>query len=134
MFLMYLVAAVMLAVPALIAMYIHRGRVGVTRENWQEALACYLIYAFLIQTLEYGFMFVTRANRTVSLSPLITADSDLFSASFVFKYSFAALLLSAALPLAAKYAREIRLPRLADEAARSLFARFEEYLRDNADW
>lgn len=91
----------MLTVPGLVSTYIHHnGKLKVTQNNWQELLIEYLIFGFIILVLDYGFMFVSYTQRTVSFVPIVPADSNVWNASFVFKYSFAALVFAVALPMA----------------------------------
>ncbi|MDR1193365.1 MAG: hypothetical protein LBK98_04215 [Peptococcaceae bacterium] len=135
MFMMYAIALAMLTVPGLIALYIHRGGVRITAENWQEMLVEYLILSFLILTLDYGLMFISYPPRTVSFVPSYNADSALWSASFIFKYSFAALLFAVLLPYAHKRREKISrwgerwLARVFD-ASRAGWERIWERIRE----
>jgi hypothetical protein len=95
---MIIISLLMLLMPGLIAARLH-GIEKVTRGNLQPALFAYLVYSLVILFLDYAFMFVTHPVRTVSFSPwVLSADSQIYSASFVFKYLFIALLCSLTLP------------------------------------
>ena len=105
---MVLIALLILLVPGLIATRIHwRGRT-ITRADSLFLVWDYLTYTFLILLLNYGFMFFTYAERKISFSSQMPFfDSNIFSASFVFKYSLLALLLALALPSAARHGKKL---------------------------
>jgi len=89
---MIIVSALMLLVPGLISIRILWHNRKIEREDYKFIICDYLVYSFLIQMVTYAFMFLTYPQRMVSFSLNIGATSHILSASFVFKYSFIALL------------------------------------------
>jgi hypothetical protein len=103
------IAFLMLFVPGLISVRIH-GITKIARDNWQGALFAYLVYSFTIVLCVYGFMFLTFPQRAVSFS---LSAGDIYSASFVFKYSLVALIFSLVLPkLRARWLNRDKTQRL----------------------
>ena len=89
----------MLLAPGLIALRIlWRGRkIGLS--NCFYVISDYIVYSFLVQTMTYGIMWFTYAERLVSFSVSVSATSHILSASFVFKYSAVSMIFAAALPV-----------------------------------
>jgi len=88
----------MLLAPGLIALRIIWKDRAIERKDYKFVASDYLIYSFLIQMSVYGFMFLTYPERTVSFALNTEAVSHILSASFVFKYSFIALVAALVLP------------------------------------
>ena len=90
----------MLFVPGIIAVSVHyKQLINITRENWQPMIWTYLIYSFAIITSVNFVMWLSFPSRTISFSPwAIWATSNIYSASFVFKYSFFATAAAVVLP------------------------------------
>ena len=73
--------------------------INITRENWQPIVWIYLLYSFAIVTTVNFVMWLTFPNRTISFSPwVIWATSNIYSASFAFKYCFFASAAAVVLP------------------------------------
>lgn len=95
---MIIVAIILLLVPGLISIRILWRDKKVSREDYKYIVCDYLIYSFLIMLSVYAIMFFSYPQRTVALSTNVEALSNILSASFVFKYGFAALLFSIIMP------------------------------------
>lgn len=89
----------MLLAPGLISLRIRWGGREISRTDYKYIICDYITYSFLIVLFDYAFMFFTYAERSVSFSLKNTAfDSNIYHASFVFKYSFLALVIALILP------------------------------------
>ena len=99
---MMVVSSLMQLAPGLIAvrmLWHKRATNGIERKDYKFIACDYLIYSFLIQLAVYGIMFITYPERTVSFAVGIGATSHVLSASFVFKYSVAAIIAAVVLPV-----------------------------------
>ena len=96
---MFLIALFMLLAPGLIAVRILWYKNDIKREDYKFLACDYVIYSFLIKMAVYGFMFITYPERSVSFVTDVRAVSHILSASFVFKYSAAALAAAVILPI-----------------------------------
>ena len=100
---MNIVAAILLLAPALISLKILWGRREITKKHFKLIAADYVIYTFLIMVAAYGVMFFTYVNRSVSFTMQMAAESHISSASFVVKYSIAAIIAALLLPSIVKF-------------------------------
>ena len=89
----------MLLAPGFIAVRVLWHNKTINREDYKFIVCDYIIYSFLILMAVYGFMFFTYPNRTVSFALEVRANSHILTASFVFKYSFVALVSALILPV-----------------------------------
>ena len=96
---MMIIAFLLLLAPGFVSMRILWSRRTIDRSSCLLFLSDYMIYSFLIMLCTYGFMFITYPDRTVSFSEYAHANSSILTASFVVKYSLAALLSSLFLPV-----------------------------------
>jgi len=94
---LFVIALLMLIAPGLITLRILWFKKGVNREDYKYIFCDYVIFSFLIHTMVYGLMFITYPERSVSFVTNVWAVSHILSASFVFKYSVFALVISVVL-------------------------------------
>ena len=96
---MILIILFMLIAPGLISVRILWSNKLIKREDYKFIACDYVIYSFLIQLAVYAIMFFTYPERLVSFSIDIITTSHILAASFVFKYSFVALIAALILPV-----------------------------------
>lgn len=109
---MIIIILFMLLVPGLIAVRIHWRERQVSRGDYKYVLCDYFIYSFIIMVFNYAVMFLSYPERSVSFSMhAISFSSNIYSASFIFKYSFISLILSVFLPKIWRILRN-RFPKL----------------------
>jgi hypothetical protein len=107
---MIIIPFLMLTVPGLIAMRIHKSKEELLAENRILLICEYMIYSLAIIFISYLFMFLTYPARTVSFSLTQTyVSSGIYSASFVVKYSFISVLAAVLLAYVTDFALSLVL-------------------------
>ena len=96
---MLIISLLMLLTPGLIALRIRWRRKTIRRADIKYLISDYLILSFIIMIIDYLVMFLSYTERTVSFSvKLMKYDSNIYSASFIVKYSLTALVLAFVIP------------------------------------
>ena len=97
---MFFIVLLMLLAPGLISFRILYSGKTISKSNYKYIVCDYLVYSFLIVLVVYAVMFFSYPERTVSLSIHNTdTHSQIYSASFILKYSLMALTASVLLPI-----------------------------------